>query len=560
MAQKKGRRRGRNAALSGLVALIIIGVIVFFVYRHYAGQTTAQTTYTTAAAQTMTLTASVSGSGNVSLSSASAVTPQVSGTVSGLSIAVGDTVKKGQTLFTLVNPQLVEDVQNAQNAYDKAELGVSQAQLGVKQAELSYDQTLENYEDQSTSTTAASTPTTAHPTSTTEHPTSTTLSPPSISAISPKGGPAGTPVTITGEKLDEISNVMFGGAVATGLSVVNSTTITCIVPPGTGTVAVIGIVSGGTQVISPIDWVYGTTIITSASATLIDPVELIAATSTGGSTGSSLTYLDVKAAKQAITNAQLGVTSAQLQLDSAGLTLQNAKTAAAERTVIAPIAGTVTALNIVNGDTVGSSGQVSGASSSSGTSSSSSSSDVMDITNLNSFDVIVSLAETDVTSVKVGQQAVLTFDALPNLTLTGKVTEVDASGTNAQGVVSYNVTVTPDVTDSSVKGGMTCTANIITAVATDVLAVPNAAVKTATDGSSYVQVLKNNTPTDVTVEVGLATSSYTQITSGLTAGQEVITAAHTPSAGGTTTTTRSRTGSGGLTGGGGFGGGAPGGF
>jgi len=137
---------------------------------------------------------------------------------------------------------------------------------------------------------------------------------------------------------------------------------------------------------------------------------------------------------------------------------------------------------------------------------------------------------------------------------------VDASGTNAQGVVSYNVTVTPDVTDSSVKGGMTCTANIITAVATDVLAVPNAAVKTATDGSSYVQVLKNNTPTDVTVEVGLATSSYTQITSGLTAGQEVITAAHTPSAGGTTTTTRSRTGSGGLTGGGGFGGGAPGGF
>ena len=49
----------------------------------------------------------------------------------------GDTVEKGQVLFTLVNPQLDVAVAEAQNAYDKALLAVDQAKLSVLSAKTS---------------------------------------------------------------------------------------------------------------------------------------------------------------------------------------------------------------------------------------------------------------------------------------------------------------------------------------------------------------------------------------------------------------------------------------
>jgi macrolide-specific efflux system membrane fusion protein len=117
------------------------------------------------------------------------------------------------------------------------------------------------------------------------------------------------------------------------------------------------------------------------------------------------------------------------------------------------------------------------------------------------------------------------------------VRSIDYSGTNSEGVVSYEVLVTPDTTNASVKGGMTVSVDLITAVAADVLAVPSSAVKTSSSGS-YVQVLENGQPTDVPVEVGLTADSYVEIVSGLTEGQEIIVS--TTAAGSTTATTTQR--------------------
>jgi macrolide-specific efflux system membrane fusion protein len=165
------------------------------------------------------------------------------------------------------------------------------------------------------------------------------------------------------------------------------------------------------------------------------------------------------------------------------------------------------------------------------------------------------LAETDVPSVTLGQKVVLTFDALPDLTLTGKVSEVDSSGTVSQGVVSYNATITPDTSNDSIKGGMTTTANIITKVVSDALVVPNAAVKTDTSGNKYVQILQSGKPVNQTVEVGISTDTYTQITSGLTEGQQVVTQTVNPNASTTTTARRGTGGGGAFPGGGTFPGG-----
>ncbi len=248
----------------------------------------------------------------------------------------------------------------------------------------------------------------------------------------------------------------------------------------------------------------------------------------------SHTALQIKSASQDITSAELSVVTAENKVTAAALDLQDAKDNAAARTVSAPESGVVTALSIKNGDTIAAS--TGGAADSA----------PMTLTNLESFKVTTTLTESDIGPVKVGQKAILTFDALPDLTLSGKVTRVDATGTNDQGVVSYKVVITPDVMDPSVKGGMTVSANILTEIRPDVLAVPNAAVKTSTSGS-YVQILQNGTPVNQTVTVGIANDSYTEIMSGLALGQEVITKTVDPNA--TTNTTTG--GGGGLPGGGG---------
>ena len=113
------------------------------------------------------------------------------------------------------------------------------------------------------------------------------------------------------------------------------------------------------------------------------------------------------------------------------------------------------------------------------------------------------------------------------------MTRVDTVGTNSSGVVSYSAVITPDVMNPAVKSGMTVTASIITETAADVLAVPSTAVKSS-NGGSYVQILQNGVPSNVTVETGLSSDSYVEITSGLTEGQEIIVVDHRSKSGSTT--------------------------
>jgi macrolide-specific efflux system membrane fusion protein len=250
--------------------------------------------------------------------------------------------------------------------------------------------------------------------------------------------------------------------------------------------------------------------------------------------------LTAKQAVASVTSATLAVKAAENAVQSAEIALQDAKDNAAARTVTAEMDGVITTLNVENGDSL-----------SGGTAASAA---PIVITDPNAYQATVTLAEADISSVKVGQKVILTFDALTDLGLTGKVTRVDAIGSNSSGVVSYSAIITPDVMNPVVKSGMTVTASIITNIAQDVLAAPSAAVKNANDGTKYVQILENGVPTNVTVETGLAGDSYVEISSGLAQGQEIVTATST-SGGARTTATTSGLGNGGLLQGGGFPGG-----
>ena len=111
----------------------------------------------------------------------------------------------------------------------------------------------------------------------------------------------------------------------------------------------------------------------------------------------------------------------------------------------------------------------------------------------------LSLNEIDASAVKVGNPVSLTFDAINNFTATGTVSEVDLVGTVSSGVVTYTVKVaiSNDFNSSStvqINPGMSVNAIITTNEVGNVLIVPAAAVKTQ-GKQNYVQVID---PTIVT--------------------------------------------------------------
>ena len=246
----------------------------------------------------------------------------------------------------------------------------------------------------------------------------------------------------------------------------------------------------------------------------------------------------------------LDVQSDQLSIQQQQTALDQAEQALSDYTITAPIAGTIADLNLSVGDTVGS-----------GTSA------ATEITNQDIAEL--SLNEVDAAKVAVGQNATLTFDAIPNLSLTGTVVDVSPLGTVTSGVVSYTVKIGFTTQDPRVKAGMTVNADIQSAVANNTLEVPASAITTV-NGQSYVEafhpaisgtattVTTQQSPVEIPVTTGITDNTNTQILSGLTAGEQIIsrtTGSNTVSAA-SAATSRSGFGGGGATFIGGGGGGA----
>lgn len=135
----------------------------------------------------------------------------------------------------------------------------------------------------------------------------------------------------------------------------------------------------------------------------------------------------------------------------------------------------------------------------------------------------INLTEIDVPKVKIGDKATVTFDAFADKTFTGKVISIDTVGSVTSGVTNYPTVILLDTKSNAILPNMGVSASIITNTKNDVLLVPSSAIKTDSSGSNYVQFLKNGKPVDQTIEVGLASDTQTEITSGLNEGDTVIT-------------------------------------
>ena len=151
------------------------------------------------------------------------------------------------------------------------------------------------------------------------------------------------------------------------------------------------------------------------------------------------------------------------------------------------------------------------------------------------FQVTADVVESDLASVEVGQTATVSIDAV-DADVTGTVTAVSPVATEGESVVSYPVTVALDESPADAHAGMSADVTITTASASDVLTVPTAALL-GSEGNYRVRTLASDgTLTAVPVEVGLATDSVAEITSGLTEGTAVVTGTASDLAGTSTTT------------------------
>jgi HlyD family secretion protein len=185
--------------------------------------------------------------------------------------------------------------------------------------------------------------------------------------------------------------------------------------------------------------------------------------------------LDYADAKAAVVNAQVAVDNAKIQLE--------------DTDVRAPISGTVIEKDVERGTVIASAtNNVSG-----GTT-------LLKMADLNLVQVNTLVDETDIGKITVGLPATITVDAYPNRPFEGVVLKIEPQATTQQNVTMFPVLVRIENRDGLLRPGMNADVEIHVGQRNNVLAVPNAALRTQRDVSSAASVI-GLSPDQVTQEL-----------------------------------------------------------
>src|SRR5690606_26353787 len=96
---------------------------------------------------------------------------------------------------------------------------------------------------------------------------------------------------------------------------------------------------------------------------------------------------------------------------------------------------------------------------------------------LSKMQILASVDESDIGKVFVGQEASFTVQAHGDRKFTGRVSQIRLQSTMTENVVSYTVVIELDNPNNVLLPGMTATVELVVDKATDVLKVPNAALR-----------------------------------------------------------------------------------
>ena len=209
-------------------------------------------------------------------------------------------------------------------------------------------------------------------------------------------------------------------------------------------------------------------------------------------------YLTYRTAKAALNEARAAWNATRDNSDE--ISAAAAKVQALENTIngariIAPFDGTITDIYISGGDDV-SSGDA-----------------AIQLDNLTTLVVDVSVSEVDVNNIEVGDSVTVAFDAITNRVYNGVVTQVGNSGIESSGVVKFNVSITIQDADEQIKPGFTAVNTIVVDQATDAVLIPLAAINTV-NNEKMVIVMRKGIPTTVAITLGARSDTYGALESG----------------------------------------------
>ena len=525
-----------------IIVLIIILLIGYWWYGK-ATSTTGETRYVTQAVTKGTIISSVTDSGQVSASNQINVQPQVSGTITSVHVKPGDYVASGQTLFTLDDTNAQKTIRDAEMSLENANLSLQKLQLQDSTDNLNASlSTAYDNAYNSVSNTFLDLPTITNGLTNTFYKTNPTGQM-YINTYAESAGPADKDTALSYRDSTTIAyntaidayNTTFTLYKNTLRSASNADLDNLI----SQTYKTTSLISDAIQSFNNyIDFVNGSLQKYNYNIPSYIATQKATLNTYTGEVNSHLSALigdqtSIKSSTDAFKNSDLDVQSSKLSIKQQENSLADAKANLVYYTVTAPFSGIISSVPVIVGNNAGTGTTLA--------------------TIITSKELaIVSLNEVDAAKVALGDQATLTFNAIPNLTIAGKVAEIDSVGTVSSGVVNYNVQISFDATtNGGVKPGMSVNASIITNVKQNVLAVPNGAIKTQA-GVSSVQMFDSPLATSIlggqgspsaipprqqTVVTGISNDTSTEIVSGLKEGDIIV----TKTIAGTTTTATTTT-------------------
>ena len=446
------------------------------------------------------------GSGTINAADSYTVKSLVTGTVLTADFELGDSIEKGDILYTID----ISDVEN----------NLASAQLSVEQAQRNYDDIadMQNVRTRisgevSSFAVAAGDAVQAGQTVATIRDTSVMLLAVDFPAAEAQSFVAGQAAQVMPDTTFEVLNGTIrsvSGADPAGDASLMTCTVTIAVPnAGSLTTAQAAVAQvNGVSSLNSAHFTYQReeTVVAAASGTVS---ELCVKEGSTVRQDDVILRITGKDLDKQTKNAADSLRAAELQMSSAEKTISH-------YTIDAPISGTIVDKKVKAGDKLSANDTAM--------------QNLCTIYDMSYLEMKLNVDELKIRSLEVGQEVNITADAVPGETYKGVISSILVAGTTANGSTSYPVTVRIDDMGELLPG-MNATAKITTASVKNVLALPNAALVRG----SYVLVTKDspsaaNAETSMTapdgyvyvkVTTGISDDDYIEVKSGLQEGDTI---------------------------------------
>jgi len=200
------------------------------------------------------------------------------------------------------------------------------------------------------------------------------------------------------------------------------------------------------------------------------------------------------------------VAIAQAQVDQVQAQLEEAQLKLKKAVITTPFDGVVASLGAKVGEWI-----------SSGT-------PMVVLVDISTFHIDVEIDEIDISQIAVGQEVLITLDALPDKEIAGQVEAIAPTASVDGGVVSYVVTIAIEPTDALLRPGMSANTTITTARNENALLVPNRYIQIDREnGKMYVERLEEDGLTSrVEIETGMRSEFDSEVVAGLEEGDTLV--------------------------------------